>query len=643
MHNNSATAAHKRKRSFWTTLQMPVIHILILALVALIAYSNTFHVPFVFDDEGSIQLHKPVHGLANYLKDWAGYNYLPNRAFGYLTFAINYEFGGLNPAGYHLVNLAIHIITALLVYAMVRLTFRTPRLQGSDDDSSQTRVFAFVVALLFVCHPLQTQAVTYIVQRLTSLTTLLYLAALASYAHWRLSSTNAAANSTGDGLAWYILSLTATVLAMKTKEISFTLPVMILLYESSFFGFPGRRLMMKLTPLLLTIVIIPVTMFLRLSPVIQASDNGGSFLSDVNTPAYNIVKMTRWDYLFTQFNVIVTYLRLLFFPVNQNLDYDYPINRTLLAPRPFLALLLLLSIILLAFRMFLRSRQNAERQVQGEHSAVPLPFASSQLLLLASFGIFWFFITLSVESSVIVIQDVIYEHRVYLPSFGFFLALTSLGTLGMTRLEKRFHGVRMLACAVVACIVVILSGLSYSRNNVWQDWISLWSDTVAKSPAKPRPHNVLGIGYYYLGKYNEAMQEYKEAVRLKPGFIEAYYNMALVHNTKKEYQEAINMYVKALGLSAFNATQQARAYNEIGINYAELGNPDQAVMAFASAVNYEPESIEYRTNYAFALSTTGKRDEAVRQYRKVLQLDPGNSYAMQALQNMNTPKKPDGT
>jgi len=427
---------------------------------------------------------------------------------------------------------------------------------------------------------------------------------------------------------------------MKTKEISFTLPVMILLYECAFFGFPGRRLMMKLTPLLLTIVIIPVTMFLRLSPVIQASDKGGSFLSDVNTPAYNIVKMTRWDYLFTQFNVVVTYLRLLVFPVNQNLDYDYPINRTLLAPRPLLALLLILVLLLLALYLFMRSRRADERNAQA---AVPSPFAPSRLLLLASFGIFWFFITLSVESSIIVIQDVIYEHRVYLPSFGFFLAVTALVTLGLSRLETRFQGVRTLACALVGGMVVILTCLSYSRNEVWRDWITLWSDTVAKSPNKPRPRNILGIGYYYLGRYDEAMQEYREAVRLKPGFIEAYYNMALVHNTKKEYQEAINMYVKALGLSVFNATQQARAYNEIGINHAELGNHGQAITAFASAVKHEPESVEYRNNYAFALSTAGNHDEAMRQYRKVLQLDPANAYAIQALQSMNGAGKPDGT
>lgn len=617
---------------------MPLVHILILTLVALAAYSNTFNVPFILDDEGSIQLHTPVHGLANYFAEgWPGYNYLPNRAFGYLTFALNYEFGGLNVAGYHVVNLGIHIFTALLVYALVRLTFRTPFMRNSPVSPNQSQLLAFVVALLFVSHPIQTQAVTYIVQRLTSLTSMFYLAAIVCYVRWRLPATDESPESSHGRIGWYLLALLSTLLAMKTKEIAVTLPVMILLYELSFFGMPGRNLLVKMTPLLLTIFLIPVTRILHVAPALEsAAGFSGTYFSDAHLPEYNITRMTRWDYLFTQFNAIVTYLRLLLFPVNQNLDYDYPINHTLLAPRPFLALLVLLSILALALYMFIRSRQAGDLPGQGrdEQTAATLPFTTPQLLRLASFGIFWFFISISVESSIIVILDVIYEHRLYLPSFGFFLSLTSLGVLVSQSRMKTFY-------ALVASTAFILSIATYSRNNVWRDWITLWSDNVAKSPNKPRPHNILGIGYYYKGDYDNALREYSEAIRLKPDFIEGYYNIGLLHYARKEHQEAINTYVKALSLSAFNATHTAGVYNEIGINYTELGNPEQAVSAFASAVKYAPESIEFRNNYAFALSTAGHLDEAVQQFRKVLQADPANAYALQALRNINPLHMPD--
>jgi tetratricopeptide (TPR) repeat protein len=612
-------------------LNRPYVHVLIIIFLALACYSNTFHVPMLLDDEGSIQLHTPVHGLANYLKDWAGYNFLPNRAFGYLTFALNYEFGGLNLPGYHLVNLAIHISTGLLVYALVRLTFRTPYLHVSDDDSPQVRVFAFVVALFFVCHPIQTQAVTYIVQRLTSMTAMFYIAALVCYVRWRLPRTGSAPTTAGKGLVWYSLSLASIILAMKTKEISFTLPVVILLYECSFFGFPGWNLLAKMSPLLMTIVLIPVTRILQVAPLVQSA---GGVLSDSHSPSYGIVRMTRWDYLYTQFSVIVTYLRLLFFPVNQNLDYDYPISRALLEPRTFLSLLLLLAIFMLAIYMFAKSRQTSTQPDQGDQTTDSLPFAQPQLLLLAAFGIFWFFITLSVESSIIKIQDVIYEHWVYLPSFGFFLSVTALAMLLLVRLQNRFRWLPNATAAVTGCIVLILSVASYNRNHVWRDWITLWSDNVAKSPAKPRPHNILGIGYFYRGNFDLAMREYREAVRLKPDFIEAYYNMGLIHKARKEYKDAILMYLRVLGISAFNAEQFAKTYNEIGINYAELKNPDEAIKAFGTAVKYMPESVEYRNNYAYALWMNGRLDDALSEYLSVLRSDPRNGYAIAAVQEI---------
>lgn len=631
MHNNSATAAPKREQSFWTTLQMPVLHILILTLVALIAYSNTFHVPFILDDEGSIQLHTPVHGLANYFAEgWQGYNFLPNRAFGYLTFALNFEFGGLSLPGYHLVNLVIHIVSGMLVYSLIRLTFRTPYMHNARIQELNVGIFAFTVALFFICHPIQTQAVTYIVQRLTSLTTMLYLAAIVCYVRWRLPRTDIQPTATVQRVGWYLLALISTVLSMKTKEIAFTLPFMLFLYEYSFFGIPRMKQLVKMSPLLLTIFLIPVTRILHIAPTLEVAGSG-SYLSDSHLPAYNIIRMTRWDYLYTQFNVIATYLRLLFFPVHQNLDYDYPINRTLLATRPILALFLLLSIVLLALYMFKKSQQTSEQPVPCEKTAFNQSHTSCHMLRLAAFGIFWFFITLSVESSIIVIQDVIYEHRLYLPSFGFLLAVSALFTLGLTHLKRKVPSITKPAIAVVAGIAITLSCATYLRNNTWSNWITLWSDNVVKSPSKPRPHNILGIGYFYRGNFDEAMREYREALRLKPDYIEVYYNIGLIHKARKEHNESITMFLKALAMTAYNETQYAKMYNEIGINYGELGDPEQAIKAFASAVKINPKSVEYRNNYAYALWMQGKLDDALKEYQDVLRLDPQNSHALQAV------------
>jgi tetratricopeptide (TPR) repeat protein len=611
-------------------LENPEIHIIALIVIGLLAYSNTFNVPFLFDDEGSIQLNQGVHGISNFLN--GGYNFLPNRVIGYLSFALNYEFSALKVTSYHIVNLAIHLIATQLVYALTRLTLSTPRLKRVFSES-QIGLFAFVVALLFVSHPVQTQAVTYIVQRLTSLTTLFYLGAVVCYIRWRLDYSETTPFVRGIASPWYAVALIAAVLAMKTKEIAFTLPLIILLYEYSFFGWPRRKLLGQLTPLLLTVAIIPYTVYSTINPLLQS---GGSLLSDVTAPAYSVVKVTRWEYLYTQFSVILTYLRLLILPINQNLDYDYPMNHSLAEPRTILSLLALLLLFSLTVYLFVKS--TIIKEESGDLPTAENTGSTAPLYRLAAFGIFWFFITLSVESSIITIRDVIFEHRLYLPSCGFFLSVSALGAAGLMRLERTHMNMNKITLPLVAACILVLTGTTFARNSVWGDWISIWSDAVAKSPDKPRTHNVLGIGYFYRLKFDEAMREYQEAVRLKPDFIEAYYNMGLIYKEQKNYVEALSMFLKVTSISAFDAAQFSKTYNEIGICYAEMGQSDQAIEALASAVKISPDSTEFRNNYAFALRTSGNLQEALKEYQAVLALDPANSYASMAVIEINSMK-----
>jgi tetratricopeptide (TPR) repeat protein len=630
------SGSSSQKSDAWKLLHLPSIHLLLIVVIGVAIYSNTFHVPFILDDEGSIQLHTPVHSLANYFAEgWPGYNYLPNRAFGYLTFALNFEFGGLNVTGYHLVNLIIHICTALLAYIFVKLIFRTPYMQQAGITNNQIGGFALVVSLIFVCHPIQTQAVTYIVQRLTSMAAMFYLVALVCYMRWRLLQMHTALIARGQGLGWYCLAMISTILAMKTKEIAFTLPVIILLCEISFFGVPKWGLFKKLAPLITTLVIIPITMFIKLTPFVKSVGGGvGSYLSDTQSNQYDIVHFTRWEYLYTQFSVIITYLRLLLLPINQNLDYDYPINHSLFEPRVLFSLLTLLALLTLAVYLYVISSKCIELSYRGQIFSA----STISLVRLASFGIFWFFITLSIESSIVLLRDVIFEHRLYLPSFGFFIAVVSCSTIGVIKLERHFKSFNNFSIIFVSVIVLTLSGATYLRNGIWQNWISLWSDTVTKSPGKPRAHNVLGIGYFYSSKFDEAMKEYEEAVRLKSDYIEAYYNMGLALGAKKQHAEAITMFLKVLSISAFNAEQFAQVYSEIGINYSELGMADLAAKAFAESVKHAPESAEYRNSYAYALWMRGYLDDALREFQTVTSIDPANSYAVQAISEIKMQK-----
>ena len=205
----------------------------VVVVVGLLAYSNAFRAGFVFDDPPHVVDAPWVDDPASYLPGGPAYRAQPNRALGGLTFALNRRLLGPGPAGFHAVNVLIHVLNALLVHALVLLSFRAPRLRASAL-APWSRSVAFVAALLFVAHPLQTQAVTYVVQRLASLATAFYLVAIVLYARWRLAglSDRPRGLRRAAGLAGAVL---AAVLAMKTKEIAFTLPVVVALYEALLF------------------------------------------------------------------------------------------------------------------------------------------------------------------------------------------------------------------------------------------------------------------------------------------------------------------------------------------------------------------------------------------------------------------------
>src|SRR3990172_4071287 len=428
-----------------------VIVPVLISITALLIYSNIYSSPFHFDDINNILENNKIRYLSNFL-DFSGTRYM-----GELSFALNYYFGGVNVFGYHLVNVFIHIVNGILVWWFVNLTFKTP-VMGTAVSSRLSGVIALAASLIFVTHPIQTQAVTYIVQRLASLATLFYLLSVVLFVKWRLSS------GSRYRFIYYFISLLSAILAMKTKEISFTLPFVILIYEFIFFRDKMRRAWF-LIPYLLTLLIIPLTI---VNIVNIGTDNKpiGDIIGEVGERVRDTERISRGSYILTQFRVIVTYIRLLFFPVNQNLDYDYPVYHSLSTPVVFLSFLFLLSIFGLAVYLFMRSRR-----------------VGNGYGLLASFGIFWFFITLSVESGIIPIRDVIFEHRLYLPGIGAVMAFSTGVFYGIEYVKVRMgRGVlsTVAICILILIMVVPLSFATYKRNLVWGDKITLWKDVVAK-------------------------------------------------------------------------------------------------------------------------------------------------------------------
>jgi tetratricopeptide (TPR) repeat protein len=271
-------------------------------------------------------------------------------------------------------------------------------------------------------------------------------------------------------------------------------------------------------------------------------------------------------YLLTQTRVVVRYLRLLVLPVGQNFDYDFALSKSLAEPAVLLSIALLLAVAAFAALLLL----HAFRTRRGAG-------------LLGFFGVAWAFVTLSVESSVVPIKDVIVEHRMYLPSVG---AAVAFGTALLWGLERlRLRAALGLQCAVALLLSCgPLAAATFRRNAVWKDELTLWTDVVAKSPRKARPHHSLALAHLARGAPEEAVREFLIALRIRPWYPEALTNL--------------------------------------GNAYAGLGQFDDAMRQYRRAVLVAPRLAEAHNNLGTALERAGERDEAVREYREAVRLDP---------------------
>ena len=577
-------------------LSPPAGHLLLILLLGVLAYSNSFGVPFVLDDFESITRNESIRDLGNFLPGGSGYDFHPRRWVGYFSFALNHHFGGLNVFGYHLVNLFIHLATALLVYALTRLSFRTPVLAASRL-APRAGSLALLAALLFVVHPVQTQAVTYVVQRLTSLCTLFYLLALVLYLAARLHSEKNLADKDGQGIrAWgdrktFFLLGTAcvtAVLAMFTKEIAFTLPLAAALYEWSFFRGPWRRRLTFLAPLLPTLAIIPLFVAL------------GRELGSDGTFQQTLVDIPRRHYLFTQFPVILTYLRLLILPIHQNLDYDFPVYTRFFAPQVILSFLLLAAGIAVALRLFAATRRGAV----------------DPAVRLATFGIVWFFLTLSVESSLVPLADVIFEHRLYLPSVGAFTAFAVAIFLLREKLPNTLPGrLPLLAGAVV---ILVLTAASWQRNRDWRSEVSIWQDTVGKSPNKSRPWYNLGTHLTDAGRPAEAIPALARAVTLDPRYAEAWHNLGRSYLLSNQAVKAVVPLRTAVSLKP----EMDNAVVNLAVALLQTGDPRGALPLLEKTRQRFPEWPEVRLNLGIAYLGIGQTASARRELAALQRIAP---------------------
>ncbi|MGH7336608.1 MAG: tetratricopeptide repeat protein, partial [Myxococcota bacterium] len=469
---------------------------LLFAGLAVVAYSKSLRAPFYFDDHRNI-VHNPiVRDLSWFARPWtvdaSGADSFHLHAFKtrfvtHLSFALNYRAGGLEVTGYHAVGVALHLSSALLAFLALRRALRLPAF-ATSELARDAEAVALVAAGLFLLHPIQTEAVTYTVQRAAVLAGGFCL--LSFWCYLRALEASGRAR-----LGWAAATLGALGAASLSKQNAVVFPLVIVLFDLLFVTRGRRARIAWLAAPAAALLIVPLQQLY----LVLRSVGAENLLERATTLPGGVGRL---DYLFTETRVVARYLGLLVAPVGQTLEHDVAWSRSPWEPAVLASTALLAA--LLGGAVWLargRRRPDATRDPAWR---------------LVGFGALWFFLCLAVESSVIPIPDAMLEHRLYLPSVGFFCAVT-LGVALAGRAERRR---RRLGALVGAAIV--LAAVTFERNAVWADEPRFWADLVAKSPQKPRV--LYNVGYYELqrGHATRGRELLERAVAVDPGYAAAW-------------------------------------------------------------------------------------------------------------------------
>jgi hypothetical protein len=390
-----------RPRKWWFSRFRHMVAAGLIIGVALVAYSNTFSAPFHFDDRPNI-LENPDVQIK--VLTWDRVEQLIKntykvsiRVFSYFTLALNYYLGGVNVFGYHLVNFIIHVASGIFLYWFLMLTFNLPHLKEKYGGISY-RVALFG-SLIFIAHPIQTQSVTYIVQRMASMAGMFYLLTMVLYIKGRLVS----------GRVKYVYFLgmgLSYLLGVFSKENVAILPLFVALYEFYFFqnldlGYRGKKVLFLLGAILLGLGAFGFILW-------------GKRYIDLTIEGYQYYTFTLSERVLTQFRVVLYYLTLLIYPhpSRLNLDYDFPISKTIFDPPTTI-----LSIIIIT-------------------GLIGYSFWVAKKRPVLSFFILWYFGNLVIESSIFPLE-MVFEHRLYLPSVGPFVLFSLFLIRGIDQLKRR--------------------------------------------------------------------------------------------------------------------------------------------------------------------------------------------------------------
>lgn len=564
-------AARMRKRGV-------VVHLFVIAAVVGIAYCQSFDGPFVLDD---------VH-LVETMGSAGAYKSMPLplqnfRSMGYFSFWLNYNLHETDVFGYHVVNLLIHIATAIALYDCVRGTLLLPVFD--DEYRNRASAIAYCAALLWAVHPLQTQAVTYIAQRFEALMAFWFLLSIGCFVR---------AQTEKRGWLWLIASALAMLLSLSTKEVSVMIPAVLVLYDRAFVSTSWKCIVRRWLPVAPVAGMGSLVVAAKAIPLLYSSPWVG--FGSQSHPAV--------DYWKTQPEVILHYLRLCFVPVGQSLDYRWPVASgwwSLAAASAIFLLLLVGSV----YAFIIRPRVGL------------LPVV--------------FFLILSV-SSLVPMSDIAMEHRMYLPS----ACLAVLLVVGLDRLmqfafQQKEHALFALYGISLAAAGV-LGFFTFQRNETYNTRLSVWSNVVELNPHNDRGWTQLADAFLDRGEIDEAVRCLKQATAIAPHEFRANAELSLLYSRNTRLDPKGDQAKKYAEIAFSSAPEQFLSNYAMGISLTDRRKFTEALPHWEFAVMKRPASFEVVFGYGNALLEADDIRKAAEAFQTAANLEPENEAARTALQ-----------
>ncbi len=538
-----------------------ILSLVLITILGFVVYGNSLNGQFIRDDSPLVKDNTYIKSWSNISKIFTkniaaggGEKWNSYRPLQVITYMMDYSLWKLNPKGYHLTNILFHIFAALSIYWLINILYSQEPL-------------ALFTGILFVVHPVHTEAVTYISGRADSLAAVFMVLCFIFYIK----------NLHSESIGRYNLILISYIFALLSRESSLILPALLLLYHYVF----KERLKAKQFLSILTITCIYILLRLTLLR---------SLLFNISYPTTILQRIPGF------FIAVTNYIRIMLLPFNLHTGYGDKLF-SLSDPRAMLGILILFSLLVYAFRK-----------------------RSSNSLIF--FSAFWFFIALLPQSNIYPINAYMAEHWLYLPSVGFFLLLAK----GLSCLYRQKKS-RIFAIFFEISLLAFYSCLTIRQNSYWKEPVAFYERTLKYTPDNAEVLTNLGVVYRNLGRSEEAITLYKKAIALNPTDAEAYNNLAVIYQGLGRNEQAISLYKEAIRINP----DFAKAYYNLGNAYKDLGRNEEIIPLYKKAIKANPEYADAYNNLGNVYYNLGKKEQAIALIKKAIAVNPDYAIAYQNL------------